>query len=254
MVIHSPMTQSRIGLLALTALLLFTAAAAGGLQYWDSGDSGGASASGPEPVAASVPARDNVAPTPSPTPHVSVTPYHIPPEQLAGWLAAVSERERPLIEDGVLTFEEYQAAVLETVACFERAGVKVVHFPGYGRGGVGEPGPRLSSRGVYSYAGAVQGTPDKRPVESAAATAACKAGSAQVESLWAQHTAPSQVEMQAMRDYMAKCLRDAGATVPQDHASDAELKRAKSAGASEEAYWKCQFAAADAFEIDELPG
>jgi hypothetical protein len=186
--------------------------------------------------------------------HISVGSYHIPSEQMSGWLAAASSRERPLIEDGVLTFEEYQSAVLETITCFERAGVNVVHFPGYGRGGVGEPGPRLSSRGVYSYVGAVQGTPDKPPAEAAAATAACKAGSAQIEFLWAQHTAPSQVEIQAMRDYMAKCLRDAGATVTATHPSDADLKAAKSNGASDATYWKCQFAAADAFEIDELPG
>lgn len=240
-----------IGATALTATLV---AASAGLGI--RGDSAPASAGEPRPLAGEAAI---LAPGASPAPSateakVSVGPYVIPAHDLQGWLASASEPERTLFEDGVLTFAEYQSAVMQTISCMESAGVTVVHFPGYGRGGIGEPGPRLSRRGVYSYVGAVNGAADRPPTEAAAATAACKSGSAQVEFAWAQHTAPSEVELQAMRDQMAKCLRDAGATLSQDHPSDADLKRAKSAGASEETYWKCQFAAADAFEIDRLPG
>lgn len=61
-----------------------------------------------------------------------------------------------------------------------------MHFPGYGRAGVGLPGPRLSSRGVYSYVATMTGSADKPPAGAAEATSSCKVGSAQVEFMWAQ--------------------------------------------------------------------
>src|SRR5687768_9128279 len=42
-------------------------------------------------------------------------PYQIPAEQLAEWQKSASESERRYIEDGVVTFEEYESAVFETV-------------------------------------------------------------------------------------------------------------------------------------------
>ncbi|MCC6960225.1 MAG: hypothetical protein IT301_10295 [Dehalococcoidia bacterium] len=241
---------------ALGAVILaVVAVAAGGLVFGGGDSSTPVSADGPGPLSTAVAPGKGPAPgAAATTVNVTVGPYTIPPAQLTGWLAVASERERPLLEDGVLTFAEYQSAVLDAVACIERGGVKVVHFPGYGRGGVGEPGPRLSSRGVYSYAGSVQGSSGSVPADAARVVADCKAGSAQVEFIWAQHTAPSEVELQAMRDAMAVCLREAGASVPEAHPSDVQLKAAKQHGASDQAYWTCQFAAADAFEIDRLPG
>ena len=92
------------------------------------------------------------------------------------------------------------------------------------------------------------------PAEANAAVGRCKAGSAQVEFMWAQHTAPSQVEVQAMRNQMRECLATRGATIPESP-SDLQLRATRDSGAVSKAdYQACQFAAADAFEIDEVPG
>ena len=199
-----------------------------------------------EPVGAEAPAPPLPGERTTPRP-----PYHIPATELSEWLAAASPEEDALIKDGELTFEEYESAVLRSVQCIKNAGSTVVHSSGYGRSVAPAPGPRLSSRGVYSYFGSVPGTPDRRPTDAFAKIDDCVSLSAQVAFLWAQHTAPSEAELQAMRDYMAECLRHSGADFPLRQPSDAELREAV---ISEDVYVRCQFESADAFEFDRLPG
>lgn len=164
-------------------------------------------------------------------------------------MASATAAEQVLFRDGVLTFEEYESAVAATMRCIEEAGLTIAHSRGYGRGDGAGVGPRLSSRGVYSYE--ARGGP---VYDRAANTAVggCKATSAQVEFMWAQHTSPSDVELQAMRNHMAACLAAAGVTVRADP-SDLDL-RARKGDVDSGKYRQCQFAAADAFEIDRLPG
>jgi hypothetical protein len=59
----------------------------------------------------------------------------IPPDDLPRWLEVVSDPVSSAIEDGVFTFEEYEALVFVTVRCIEEAGMQVVHSTGYGRAG-----------------------------------------------------------------------------------------------------------------------
>jgi|GEM_PF-7060313 len=183
---------------------------------------------------------------------VAPQPYHIPPERLGEWLRVSTDFEKDLIRDGTLTFEEYQQAVLRTVSCIERAGLDVVHSTGYGRSEEMVTGPRLSKRGVYSYTARIFSPDGSRPEAEFAAVNECRAGSAQVEFLWAQHTAPSEVELQALRDHMAACLRENGSGVA-ERPSDEELRRAVGS-VPHEIYRGCQFKAADALEIDRVPG
>jgi hypothetical protein len=66
--------------------------------------------------------------------------------------------------------------------------------------------------------------------------------------------APTEAETQAMRNQMAACLAAAGAVVPASP-SDADLRSLRgTAPLDNGTYRRCQFEAADAFEIDELPG
>ena len=195
---------------------------------------------------------------PSPVPRTGewqpVADYHILPGEREAWMAAANEYEDELFKDGVLTFVEYEAAVFRTLACIDAAGLTVMHSNGYGRAFDVQPGPRLSSRGVYSYFGQVTTNSPTRPAKEFAALAECKQGSAQAEFMWAQHTAPSQVDVQAMRDHMAACLRGLGATV-REHPNDLELGAVSSSGqVASGDYDQCRFEAADTFEIDSLPG
>lgn len=235
----------------LTALTSLFVVFAGGLWLYTGDDSPPAVATGPHTPPNSISHEDVRSGLPR---RIDVAPYIIPQDQLNAWLEGASVRERPLIEDGVLSFKEYESAVLGTIACLEHSGLTVMHFPGYGRAGVGLPGPRLSSRGVYSYVATMTGSADNPPTRAAEATSSCKAGSAQVEFMWAQHTAPSEVEKQAMRDQMAKCLIDAGVDVLQSHPTNADLRAVKGRLQSDQTYYSCQFAVADAFQLDELPG
>lgn len=225
------------------ALGLCTAATAIALALWATAGDGTVMADQPSPPPS---AASGARPT--------VPDYHILPDQLQAWLDAASPEERAIFADGVLTFGEYESGVFRTLACIEGAGLTVAHSNGYGRAHDVQPGPRLSSRGVYSYFGQVTTYSPTRPAKEFAALAECKQLSAQVEFMWAQHTAPSQVDVQAMRDHMAACLRTLGANVPErpsDHELQAVLRPAQ---VSQQEYDSCRFQAADTFEIDSLPG
>lgn len=220
------------------------------------GQDSSAQARGPAPVSTAAPELSSSPGPVTPTlPVVNVQPYTIPADQLSGWLAQASDVERPLIADGVLTFGEYRSAVMATVACIEDAGIDVVHPGGYGRGGDFQPGPGLSRRGIYRYAGAITTSSPTQPAGAFDRINVCKTISAQAEFLWAQHTTPSQVEIQAMNDDMAACLRAEGAEIEAEHPSDLQLRALVAPSAvSKDQYRACQFSAADKYEIDRLPG
>ena len=155
----------------------------------------------------------------------------------------------------MLTFDEYSSAVMATVGCIEDAGIDVVHPGGFGRGGDFQPGPGLSSRGDYRYSGSITTNSPTRPTGAIDQINSCKTLSGQAEFLWAQHTTPSEVEIQAMRDDMAQCLKADGAEIPADHPSDPQLRELLTSSAvPKDQYRACQYAAADRFEIDRLPG
>lgn len=237
------MTNSHFVAFAAMAFGLSTAAAAIAVAVRPTADDGTVVADQPSPPPG---AASGVRPT--------VPDYHILPDQLQAWLDAATPGERAIFADGILTFEEYESAVFETLACIEEAGLTVAHSNGYGRAHDVQPGPRLSSRGVYSYFGQVTTYSPTRPAKEFAALAECKQLSAQVEFMWAQHTAPSQVDLQAMRDHMAECLRTLGMTVP-ERPGDRELQAVlRPAHVSQQEYDSCRFQAADTFEIDSLPG
>lgn len=188
------------------------------------------------------------------SPARSIPPYAIPADQLPAWMDAVSDPVRSAIEDGVFTFQEYEAAVFLTLSCIEDAGMTVVHSRGYGRSEGIESGPRLSKRGVYSYHVTVTTYSPTPPAREIKLLEGCKTLSAGAQQLWAQHTVPTAQEHLAMRNHMAACLRAAGAAVFEDP-SDRDLRALRDEGlVSLDDYRACQFEAADAFSIDGPPG
>ncbi len=142
--------------------------------------------------------------------------------------SVASPMELDALEDGTVDFSEYEAIVLTTVRCIENAGASIVSL----KSAVGSrtaaydladstPGYRLTSRGKIVYAAA--GSSEYDPV-LAANVRVCKAQSALVEAIWAEHVAPSEIELQTMRNLTAECLRASGHDAPATPTED-ELSR-----------------------------
>lgn len=140
-----------------------------------------------------------------------------------------SPDERVALQDGVLEFSEYERIVLDTINCLEEHGLTVVNFSGSSIGTYGArydlnqvaSGYRVTSRGRIIYEAMGSTTYDE---SASMAAAACKANSALVESLWAEHTAPDDREQQLIRDFVGTCARERGFDAP-EHPSIRDIQR-----------------------------
>lgn len=151
-------------------------------------------------------------------------------DRLPNILEAASPGERPLLEDGVLTADEYRGAVEGSIGCIESAGFSIVHFadttPGLFyeevRLSSRQPGYRLNARGLIEYSAIGGPSPDVGT--NSALVAGCKEQSALVERLWTEHLGP-EPSSQAVLDWLAQCLRQSGEEVP-EHPTMDELQEA----------------------------
>lgn len=199
---------------------------------------------------------------PSPGRSVSTTATSTRPGEFgvfvlpAGQLAAAMDQEdlssyqRDLIEDGRLTFAEYEAAAFATVDCLERAGYTVFHVPGeleHDRTNA-TPGPGLSARGRYKFD---VGAASSERAGLLEASGRCRAEYFDLlDLIWAEHTAPSEQDLQRGRAMIGACLRDKGLTIP-DNPSQQELfvhawpPDGDGQGQPVAEYWDCAKRAAD---------
>ncbi len=126
-----------------------------------------------------------------------------PPPSLASGVGGVDRSfQAKILNDGQVTFAEYDEAFLAYVSCAGQ------------RGWVPVAPPRLTSRRLYDY----QFTrPNSDPAAGASERArwegdlrTCEAMFFdEVQRAWVVKTAPSQQELQAARDALGACLRDA---------------------------------------------
>jgi len=128
-------------------------------------------------------------------------------------LAETSDYQRAILEDGDLTFQEYERALLDTVACLQDAGVRIVS------------GPQLQSDGRtlhFSFSGG-------------ATIAGVDAAGQQYDICYAEHLdlvslvwlfldPKTEQELQAARRSLVDCLREAGVDVADDP-SDVDFVR-----------------------------
>ena len=128
-------------------------------------------------------------------------------------LAEASAYQRAILEDGTLTFEEYERAVLDTVACLRDADVRIVSAPSL------QPDGRTleftftggSSRADAEAAGRVYDT--------------CYAEHLDLVSLvWVFLDPTSERQLANARREFASCLREAGVELPAD-STDADFAR-----------------------------
>lgn len=135
----------------------------------------------------------------------------VPDDRLDDALSQASEPERRLLEDGVLTFAEYEGVTLAAVNCLATAGIGVIsppHLTSPPRKGL-----VLVGRGQYRYSPDLDET-SFTPQRGAIAGACLSSNAAVVQALWIEFTSPSLAEIEEARLKVSQCLINEGYDVP----------------------------------------
>lgn len=131
----------------------------------------------------------------------------IPAGQLAAALNDASDYQRAVIEDGQVTFEEYERAVLDTVACYQGNGLQVMSAP-YLAGPPREGLILLAGDRYMFFAGAAGRELSAQEWERAQV---CDASFSRVVSaMWIGGVGPTLQELEAARAEVAECLLGEG--------------------------------------------
>ncbi len=105
---------------------------------------------------------------------------------------------KSLIDDGVISFPDYEAAVLSAMACIRETG-----------GLFRSTDPKLSVRGVYSWVSRIPGSPtNTSAVETAAGCRDSRLGI--LEFYWKRLVAPAEREIEAAMREMGECMAAGG--------------------------------------------
>lgn len=110
---------------------------------------------------------------------------------------ATSDEIRQVLEDGVITFPEYEASVLAMAACVRDVG-GVFSRPDQ---------PRLSWRGLYTYS---TGFPEAVPGAQAAVSGCVERNVGVLDLFWKELTNPTQNEEEEAMNALAACMRSMG--------------------------------------------
>jgi hypothetical protein len=137
--------------------------------------------------------------------------------------SAASPAQWALLEDGALTFAEYESATFSTISCLEEGGIQVIHVePAAVRSLESQqPGPRLTKRGRYEFIVKIPAGQDLQ-AQTRNETRCREEFSSLVDLLWAEHLTPTEEELQALRDAVADCLRQQGEQI-RENPTDADL-------------------------------
>lgn len=160
----------------------------------------------------------------------------------------LSSFQRSILEDGELTFAEYERATLGFLSCVEDGGVIVRHVEGdrYAEG------PELTSRGQYRFSLYLPNRDGKPATVDEMRGLETRCGvefTTVIQQLWAEHIAPSETELAAAREALALCLRAEGFEIPEPPSSEDF-----GAAASSPAYATCSSAVAEQFGIPGFGG
>ncbi len=141
--------------------------------------------------------------TPGTTPTSSRAPFsEALREELLVALAEAPPSQRAILADGEVTFDEYESAVLATLACLRDAGIEVGEL-------------RRSPDGTYleyTYGG----VPDEGVASLEELFNDCRdANSIYVEDYYALEHAPTASEVAERVEQASRCMREGGMTVPQ---------------------------------------
>ena len=132
---------------------------------------------------------------------------------IGGWPIpdALSDFQRSILKDGVLTSQEYERAALAVAQCHRDSGAELRGYP-QRLGGPQLSEPWWSKRGEYYY---IPAYPEADTNAEGKYNACEDEYFRQIAPIWANHVAPSQQEMQQARDLVGECLREVGLAIPE---------------------------------------
>lgn len=141
-------------------------------------------------------------------------------EQRARYSREANGTQKVILDDGLITFDEYEAAIFAAIRCYRDADVEISAYPTRNNTPPG-PGPTLTARGEYQYlANFREGTTAD---EANKIIVKCERDIVGIiRPLWLDHVSPDEREVQQSRDEMAICLKSAGFDVP-EHPSQEDL-------------------------------
>lgn len=123
-------------------------------------------------------------------------------------LGPMSQFQQDVLQDNVLTFAEYEGAVAATVQCLRNEGVDVTD-------------PQYDGRQfTFVYGGT--NDPDELDAADEVYGRCYSEYQDMVDVAWTVQSAPSEEEVQTIRDEIGACLRRLGLAVP-EHPSQAEI-------------------------------
>lgn len=166
--------------------------------------------------------------------------------------AELSEYQRDLLKDGILTFAEYERAVFDMAGCVIAAGGRV---SGAKNGAVKDgTEPYLNKRHQYEYS---IGGDTRSKDQLVGAFDRCRATySSYIEPIWRELTAPTETEFQEARRAIGKCLQASGTAVP-ENPSSAELFGIATGGGSSaisEQYLSCVYLVQEEYDVPGFGG
>ncbi|MBA4182101.1 MAG: hypothetical protein C0506_16060 [Anaerolinea sp.] len=137
------------------------------------------------------------------------------PEAVAEMRSRAGPPQLAFLEDGLVTFEEYEIAVLATVQCLDDAGIKV-----------GRPELRFAGK-YYRYESEIPG--DQADLLFPRLEACNNEWQPVVDAWYAEHIA-TEAEIQKARKALVKCLQAAGFDIPNNPTAEemSRLQRAPS--------------------------
>lgn len=152
-------------------------------------------------------------------------------------VANASPEQLPPLADGVVTADEYEASVLNTVQCMTEQGISMAEAPHWDK----ETGSRMS----FSFHGST--TIEDSQKQNAIYEGCRLRFMAAIEHVWLVQHLPSEKKLQEAEDALRICLKASGLEVPAGLPSD-ELTDAFS---NDEAFWTC----AKKVEVEyQIPG
>ena len=108
-----------------------------------------------------------------------------------------SAEVKAVVEDGVLTFPEYESSVLAMASCVRDAGGRFYR----------DDQPKLTWRGLYVYS---TGFPEAVPGAQAAVSGCVERYVGILDMLWKEVTDPTREEEEAAMNALASCLHEFG--------------------------------------------
>ncbi len=153
----------------------------------------------------------------------------------------VSEYQQEILEDGTVTFEEYERAFFDYLRCMTDRGMVISRAPELAPGGW-----------LYEVQITVGSTDEEIASFYAAFNECVNEYTSHVQPRWSELNEPSQAVRQQAREYLYECMREAGVVLPDpipdryQPGSDPDVPR--------ETYGLCAGNAADEFGIPGFGG